>query len=86
MSVSATSIPSAQRTDDDAPRFHIPAFPDDAEWLGAAAAEEAGGVHAEVRIFLDAQLEAGDVLIDAAPGFGFVALSATTAPVVSVMP
>ncbi|WP_309672453.1 glycosyltransferase family 4 protein [Gemmatimonas sp.] len=74
------SIPSAQRTDDDRPRFHIPAFPDDPAWNAAVAAEEAGGVASEVRVFLDAQLEAGDLLIDAAPGFGFVALSATTAP------
>ncbi|WP_373071343.1 glycosyltransferase family 4 protein [Gemmatimonas sp.] len=80
MPVSATSIPSAQRTDDDRPRFHIPAFPDDPAWNAAAADEEAGGVASEVRVFLDAQMEAGDVLVDAAPGFGFVALSATTAP------
>ncbi len=44
------------------------------------AAENAGGVAAELRIFLDAQLEAGDALVDVAPGFGFVALSAATAP------
>lgn len=80
MAVSATSIPSAQRTEDDRPRFHIPAFPDDPAWSAAAAEEEAGGVASEARVFLDAQLEAGDLLIDAAPGFGFVALSATTAP------
>lgn len=42
--------------------------------------EEAGGVSAEVRAFLDAQLGGGDVVIDLAPGFGFVALGATTAP------
>lgn len=80
MAVLATSIPSAQRTEDDRPRFHIPAFPDDPAWSAAAAEEEAGGVASEARVFLDAQLEAGDLLIDAAPGFGFVALSATTAP------
>jgi len=80
MAVSAISIPSAQRTEDDRPRFHIPAFPDDPAWSDAATEEEAGGVASEVRVFLDAQLEAGDLVIDAAPGFGFVALSATTAP------
>ena len=80
MSALKTSIPSAQRTNDDRPRFHIPAFPDDMAWSTASAEEGAGGVVSEVRIFLDAQLEAGDLLIDAAPGFGFVALSATTAP------
>ena len=46
----------------------------------AAATELAGGVSAELRIFLDTQLDAGDVLVDVEPGFGFVALSAVTAP------
>lgn len=44
------------------------------------AAERAGGIAAELRIFLDAQLEAGDAVVDVAPGFGFVTLSAATAP------
>ncbi len=74
------TIPSAQVSSGGAPRFQIPAFPDDPEWELAAGIEAAGGVSAEIRAFLDAQMETGDVLLDLAPGFGFVALSATTAP------
>lgn len=44
------------------------------------AAEQAGGVAADIRIFLDAQLDHGDVLVDVSPDFGFVALGAATAP------
>jgi len=80
MSATSSSIPSAQVIGDDQPRFRIPAVTDDPAWAGAAAEEAAGGVAAEVRVFLDAQLAGGDVVLDAAPGFGFVALSATTAP------
>lgn len=75
----ATSIPSVQLIADGIPRFQIPACPDDPNWEAAAALEANGGVSAEIRAFLDAQLETGDVLLDLAPGFGFVALSATTA-------
>lgn len=77
---SVATIASAQITADGAPRFQIPAMPDDPAWLGAAAQEADGGMDADVRVFLDAQLETGDVLLDLAPGFGFVALGATTAP------
>ncbi len=79
-SSTATSIPSAQVTPDGAPRFQIPAVPADPNWAHAVAAEADGGVDADIRVFLDAQLETGDVLLDLAPGFGFVALGATTAP------
>lgn len=76
----ATSIESAQRHADGGARFHVAAHPDHPDWARAEQEEATGGVSAELRIFLDAQLEAGDILVDASPGFGFVALSATTAP------
>ncbi len=82
--ISTTPIPaslqSAQRREDGAPRFHIPARPSHAAWRDAVAREQSSGVVAELRLFLDAQLEAGDALVDVAPGFGFVSLSAVTAP------
>ena len=74
------SIPSAQVTFDGAPRYQIPAAHGDPAWEQAAATEADSGVDADIRIFLDAQLETGDVLLDLAPGFGFVSLGATTAP------
>ncbi len=73
-------LPSAQTRADETPRFHVPAQIGQAGWEAAAAQECDGGVAAEVRVFLDAQLETGDVLLDVAPGFGFVALSGATAP------
>lgn len=73
------TIPSAQLIADGIPRFQIPACPQDPSWEVAVELEASGGVSAEIRAFLDAQLETGDVLLDLAPGFGFVALSATTA-------
>lgn len=78
--VSVTSVPSAQVSADGRPRFHLAAPDDRTGWDNAVAAEAAGGVLAEIRIFLDAQLEQGDVFVDFAPGFGFVALGAVTAP------
>jgi len=74
------ALESAQRREDGAPRFHIPAQPSHAAWRDAVEQEQSAGVVAELRLFLDAQLEAGDALVDVAPGFGFVALSAVTAP------
>ncbi len=76
----ATGIPSVQQIADGVPRFCVPVPMDDADATVAATLEEAGGVEAEIRAFLDSQLETGDVLLDINPGFGFVALSATTAP------
>lgn len=78
--MSTTFIPSAQRIGNDQPRFQIPAMPSDPTWAAAAAEEAAGGIAADHRIFLDAQLGAGDVLVDLDPGFGVVALSGTSAP------
>jgi len=74
------SLESAQRRDDGTPRFFIPARVEHAAWRDAVEVEQAAGVVAELRLFLDAQLEAGDAFIDMAPGFGFVSLSAVTAP------
>ena len=74
------AVDSVQLLPDGTPRFRIPALTAHPEWDRAVSDEQAGGVSAELRIFLDAQLEAGDVLVDVAPGFGFVALSAATAP------
>lgn len=76
----SASIPSAQVTPDGQPRFHVPVPASTAGWDAAVADEEAGGVAADVRIFLDAQLSDGDVLVDQDPGFGFIALGAATAP------
>ncbi len=73
-------IDSAQVAADDSPRFRIPARPTDPRWADAAAREADGGVAAEVRVFLDEQMSTGDLLLDFAPGFGFVALGAATAP------
>ncbi len=78
--VPSLPVPSAQVDPDGTPRFHVlPAGPD-ATWQATAQIEFQGGVAAEFRAFLDAQLEDGDALLDLAPGFGFVALGAATAP------
>ena len=74
------AIDSAQLTANGAPRFRIPAEPDNEAWVIAAACEAAGGVSAEGRVFLDEQLGTGDLVLDLNPGFGFLALSAATAP------
>ena len=82
MSVSAmnaTPISSIQLSATGLPRFLVPSTEDES-WAMAADREAEGGVNAEIRAFFDAQLETGDVVLDLDPGFGFVALSATTAP------
>src|SRR6186997_1064646 len=76
----ASSVDSAQLHPDGSPRFHVVVHSEHPDWERAEQEEAAGGVSAELRIFLDAQLEAGDILVDASPAFGFVALSAATAP------
>lgn len=73
-------VESAQRHNDGSPRFCIASAVDSSAWTDAVDTENNEGVSGDVRIFLDAQLEAGDILVDAAPGFGFVALGAVTAP------
>ncbi len=75
-----TMIPSAQIDAQGAPRFLIPVPSDHPHRALLEELEGAGGVHAEVRIFLDAQLETGDALLDLDPSLGFVALSAATSP------
>jgi glycosyltransferase involved in cell wall biosynthesis len=75
-----TAIPSIQQNDAGLPRFRVPTDGDDPQFADAARIEAEGGVEAECRAFLDAQMESGDVLLDVNPGFGFVALSAATAP------
>jgi glycosyltransferase involved in cell wall biosynthesis len=74
------ALDSAQRQPDGTPRFRIPAQPAHPEWAPAVQIETDRGMQAEVRVFLDEQVETGDVILDLAPGFGFVALGAATAP------
>ncbi len=74
------TVESAQRHPDGTARFHVLACPDHPDWARAEADERADGVAAALRIFLDAQLEEGDIVVDVAPGFGFITLSAATAP------
>ena len=74
-------LASAQLREDGSPRFRIQPRPAHPKWERLAELEEnGGGVSAEIRIFLDAQLETGDVVVDVAPTFGFVSLGAATAP------
>ncbi len=74
------SIASAQTDVHGQPRFLLPPNCNTKSWRHCAEAELLGGVEAETRIFLDAQLESHDVVIDVCPDAGFVALSAATAP------
>jgi 2-polyprenyl-3-methyl-5-hydroxy-6-metoxy-1,4-benzoquinol methylase len=73
-------MPSAQTDEAGRPRFYIPADATNPEWARAVDLEANGGVASDVRIFLDLQLNQGDVVLDLSPGFGFVSLSAATAP------
>jgi Glycosyl transferases group 1 len=75
-------LASAQCDASGVPRFVVtrPADINAIEWDAITVAEQSGGVDAEFRLFLDAQLESGDTVLDAAPGVGFIALSAATAP------
>ena len=77
--LSLLPIPSVDLREDGAPRFHI--FPNGQQDFHLWAEREAeGGVDPEFRIFLSSQLESGDLLLDLAPGVGFLALSVATAP------
>lgn len=73
-------IPSAQKNPAGTPRFHVPVALSDPAYQVLAHQEAHGGVDADHRIFLDAQLEPSDLFLDIAPGHGFLALSAATAP------
>ncbi len=74
------SIPSAQlRPDGITARFAIAPWGDRFDWQALAVAESRAGVDASIRLFLDEQLESGDVVLDLSPGAGFVTLAAATA-------
>ncbi len=70
--------PSVQFDVTGQPRFHV-YIPETASPAGAIEEAE-GGVEPTIRLFLDAQLEADDVVLDLSPGDGFVALGAATSP------
>ncbi|WP_411280678.1 glycosyltransferase [Gemmatimonas sp.] len=72
-------VPSVQLNANEHPRFHV-FISESASPLGAVQEAE-GGVEPSIRLFLDAQLESDDVVLDLSPGDGFVALSAATATV-----
>lgn len=76
----APVIPSISEGHNGTPRFFITSAEPRA--LLAAAEREFGahGVDAELRLFLDEALAAGDCYLDTAPGLGFAALSAATQP------
>lgn len=71
-----TCVPSVQFDAYELPRFHV--FVPDGAPLHGAVQEAEGGVEPSIRLFLDAQLESDDVVLDLSPGDGFVALSAAT--------
>jgi glycosyltransferase involved in cell wall biosynthesis len=78
------SLPSAQRRRDGTPRFTLAIPMASLVEVGAVAQFEAelagGGVDAEVRLFLDDELRAGDVFVDVGTGWGVHAFGAATAP------
>jgi len=79
VSPSSVAVPSAQlRADGQTPRFSVRSWGDRFDWASLAETEAECGVSAAVRLFLDAQLEAGDLVVDLSPDAGFVALSAAT--------
>lgn len=80
VSPAAFRVPSVQTGADGLPRFHVTVAEANEVCDAIAEREAGGGVDAEFRVFLDAQLESGDVFIDLAPGVGFLALSAATVP------
>jgi glycosyltransferase involved in cell wall biosynthesis len=71
-------IPSAQRRADGSPRFLLRRHEAIDDWDALVALEADGGVAAEIRLFLEAQMDADDLLVDLSPGAGFVALGAAT--------
>ena len=64
-------IPSVQARHDGEPRFRVFA-PETA--TSAVSEETDGGIEPSIRLFMDAQLEPGDVVLDLTPRQGFVAL------------
>lgn len=74
-------IPGAQpRADGVTPRFVVTPWGDQLDWSTLASVERSTGVEPSIRMFLDLQLESGDLVVDLATGAGFVALAAATAP------
>lgn len=71
-------VPSAQLDANGHARFRVvpSTIDDDIERL--ALQEQDGGVDAEFRLFLEAQLETEDLFVDLAPQHGFVLLTAAT--------
>lgn len=75
----AEAITSAQLRADGSPRFEVTPWGERFAWSVLRAAEESAGVASSIRVFLDAQLESGDLVVDISPAAGFVSLSAATA-------
>lgn len=71
-------IPSSQLTSTGDIRFHLVPLQLSVPFDMLAGRELEGGIDAEFRIFLDAQLEGADWFVDLAPGEGFVLFSAAT--------
>ncbi len=77
--IAPRAIDSIQRCEDgEKPRFTIVPWDDRFDWMALAELESSAGVEASLRLFLDVQLEGDDVVLDLAPGAGFVSLSAAT--------
>ncbi len=74
------AIESVQRDARGVPRFCVTPRFGLHDWVATVEAERAGGVAAEFRLFLDAQLADDDLLLDVDPAYGFVSLSAATKP------
>ncbi len=74
------AIESIQCGANGVPRFRVTPRPSHRDWAATVDAEREGGVAAEFRMFLDAQLADDDLLLDLDPAFGFVSLSAATKP------
>lgn len=74
-------IPGAQPLADGVtPRFVVLPWGEAFDWSALAATEQTTGVEPSIRLFLDQQLESGDLVVDLAAGAGFVALAAATSP------
>lgn len=73
-------VPSVQCAEGELPRFRVPVPADDPHLQAVQEAEREGAIDPEVRTFLEAQLQNGDVYLDCDPGYGFAAMTAATAP------
>lgn len=77
---SPSVMESVQQNEDGSPRFRVSSASGWPHWEELVEKERAGGYQAEIRAFLDAQLEPDDCFVDTAVGPGMVLLSALTAP------